>query len=240
LRRLDVAFTLAGVGGGLRDTATAVIDVLRATTVIVRALDAGAHRIIPTLEPEDAIGVRERLGRATILLGGERNAVRIDGFDLDNSPASYTPQRVAGRTIALTTTNGTRALHRVANAGATRTLCAAFSNLDAVVAALAADERAQVLVVCAGTEGALSLEDVLCAGAISSGLVLGDPALVLSDAARVAALLYHGVRSRLPDAVASSEHAQRLAQAGFAADVLAAAQCNTSERVPVYQDGEIA
>jgi len=239
VRRLDIAFTPAGVGEGLHGTATVVIDVLRATTVIVRALDAGAKRIIPTLDPEDAIRVRERLGRDGVLLGGERNAVRIDGFDLDNSPASYTPEIVGGATIAFTTTNGTRALQRVANAGASGVMCAAFANLDAVVDRLARDERAHILIVCAGTDGAVSLEDTLCAGAISAGLVLRDPSVLLSDAGRAAALLYSGVREQLVEAVASGDHAQKLAAMGFAADVVLAAQRNTSNAVPLYSDAEI-
>jgi 2-phosphosulfolactate phosphatase len=238
VRRLDVAFTPAGVGGDLAQTATVVIDVLRATTVIVRALDAGAERIIPTLDPDDALQVRAERG-ADVLLGGERNSVRIAGFDLDNSPASYRPETVGGATIAFTTTNGTRALQRVASAGATRVLCAAFANLDAVVERLASDERAHLLVVCAGTEGAVSLEDTLCAGAIAAGIVLRDPSVVLTDAGRAAALLYNGVRERLVEAVASGEHAQRLASLGFAADVVAAAQRNTSRGVPVYANTEI-
>jgi 2-phosphosulfolactate phosphatase len=213
--------------------------VLRATTVIVRALDAGAKRIIPTLDPEDAIRVRERLGRDGVLLGGERNAVRIDGFDLDNSPASYTPESVGGATIAFTTTNGTRALQRVANAGAPRVICAAFANLAAVVDRLAGDERAHILIVCAGTEGAVSLEDTLCAGAIAAELVVRDPGVTLTDGARAAALLYNGVRERLVEAVASGDHAQKLASMGFAADVVAAAQRNVSTAVPVYSDAEI-
>jgi 2-phosphosulfolactate phosphatase len=239
VRRLDIAFTPAGVGEGLHDTAVVVIDVLRATSVIVRALDAGAKRIIPTLDPDEAIRVRERLGRDGVLLGGERNNVRIDGFDLDNSPASYTPETVGGATIAFTTTNGTRALQRVANAGATNVVCAAFANLDAVVGRLASDARAHLLVVCAGTDGAVSLEDTLCAGGIAAGLVLRDPGVMLTDAGRAAALLYNGVRERLIEAVASGDHAQRLASMGFASDVVAAAQRDTSTGVPVYADGEI-
>jgi len=239
VRRLDVAFTPAAVGDGLHQTATVVIDVLRATTVIVRALEAGARFIIPTLEPEDALRVRDRLGPGHVLLGGERNSVRIDGFDLDNSPASYTPDAVGGATIAFTTTNGTRALQRAANAGASRVLCAAFANLDAVIDQLARDDRAHILVVCAGSEGAVSLEDTLCAGAIAAGLVLRDPGVQLTDAGRAGALLYNGVRERLVEAVASGDHAQRLASMGFAADVVSASQRNTSDRVPMYADGEI-
>jgi 2-phosphosulfolactate phosphatase len=239
VRRLDIALTPAGVGGGLHETATVVIDVLRATSVIVRALDAGAQRIIPTLDPDQAIAVRERLGRTGVLLGGERNNVRIEGFDLDNSPASYAPECVGGATIAFTTTNGTRALQRVASAGAGHVICAAFANLDAVVDRLAGDERAHILIVCAGTEGAVSLEDTLCAGAIAAGLVLRDPSVMLTDAGRAAALLYNGVRERLVEAVASGDHAQKLAGMGFAADVVAAAQRNTSNGVPVYSSGDI-
>jgi 2-phosphosulfolactate phosphatase len=130
-------------------------------------------------------------------------------------------------------------LQRVANAGAERVICAAFANLDAVVERLANDERPHLLVVCAGTDGAVSLEDTLCAGGIAAGLVLRDPGVLLTDAGRAAALLYNGVRERLVEAVASGDHAQRLASMGFAADVVSAAQRNASNGVPVYADGEI-
>ncbi|MFN2461190.1 MAG: 2-phosphosulfolactate phosphatase, partial [Candidatus Velthaea sp.] len=152
IERIDVAVTPATAPIGLRGTIVVVIDVLRATTTIIRALEAGAASVVPCLEPEDAVGLRNRVGRERVLLGGERDSRKIIGFDLDNSPASYTPDVVGGKTIAFTTTNGTRALQRVGHAGAAGVFCGAFVNRRAAVAALAAADAHEALLVCAADD----------------------------------------------------------------------------------------
>lgn len=239
IHRIDVAVTPVGVAIGLRGIAVVVIDVLRATTTIVRALEAGAAAVIPVLEPEDATAVRSRIGRDRVLLGGERDAQKIIGFDLDNSPASYTPEVVANKTIAFTTSNGTRALQRVGHSGAATVLCAALVNRNAVVKALENTHATEGLLVCAGQDGAFSFEDFLCAGAIASAFLERRPEAELSDAARAAAVMFRGASPRLADAVASGTHAQMLADKGFGEDILACADIDTSEFVPIYRDGEI-
>jgi 2-phosphosulfolactate phosphatase len=239
IERIDVAVTPASVQAGLRGIAVVVIDVLRATTTVVRALENGASAIIPCLEPDDAIAVRARIGRDRVLLGGERGNTRISGFDLDNSPASYGPDVVDGKTIAFTTTNGTRALQRVGHAGATAVFCGALTNRAAVVAALLASDAREALLVCAGHEGEFSLEDYICAGAIVNGVMHAAPEITVSDAARAAALVYRAGEPRLADAIASGEHAASLVAKGFHADILTAASIDTSTILPVYRDGEL-
>jgi 2-phosphosulfolactate phosphatase len=140
-----------------------VIDVLRATTVITTALAAGARRVIPCLEVDEARQIAARLPKNEVLLGGERHGLPIEGFDLGNSPADYTAERVAGRTLVFTTTNGTQAMRQCHQAR--RVLIGAFVNLRAVVAALTESESVHLL--CAGTNGAITREDVLLAGAIT-------------------------------------------------------------------------
>ena len=238
IERIDVAIIPAAATTSLRDVAIVIIDVLRATTTIVRAFEAGALAIVPCLEPDEAIAVRNRIGRDRVLLAGERDAHRIPGFDLDNSPASFTRDIVSGKTIAFTTTNGTRALQRLGHAGAPVVLCAALTNRRAVVDALRTIDAREALLVCAGTEGAFSLEDFLCAGAIAAAYARDGDA-VLSDAARAAALTYHACAGQLASAVASGENAQRLAAEGFRDDILAAAQLDVSAITPAYRDGEI-
>jgi 2-phosphosulfolactate phosphatase len=142
-----------------------VIDVLRATTTMVHALAAGARAVVPCGEIEQARQLAQRLG-AGALLAGERGGLPIPGFDLGNSPAEFTPSRVEGKTIVFTTTNGTRALLRCA--GAECILLAAFVNFSAVCAELASCEK--VAIVCAGTDGHVTREDVLLAGAIVDDL----------------------------------------------------------------------
>jgi 2-phosphosulfolactate phosphatase len=144
-----------------------VIDVLRASTTIVTALAQGATAVRPVAGVNDARSLAARLGAAAIL-GGERGGVRIAGFELGNSPAEYTADRVAGRTVVITTTNGTAAI--AACGTAREVLMGAIVNRTAVAAAArrlaAAAGSGHVHLVCAGTDGAVSAEDVLAAGAI--------------------------------------------------------------------------
>jgi 2-phosphosulfolactate phosphatase len=143
----------------LGDTAV-VIDVLRASTTIAYALAAGAREVIPCLEIADALAAAKPFATEERILGGERLGARIEGFDLGNSPEEYSPQRVAGKTVIFTTTNGTRAILRVQ--AARDILIASFVNASAVVQALLDRERIHIL--CAGTAGRMSEDDILLAG----------------------------------------------------------------------------
>ena len=218
----------------VRGAHVAVVDVLRATTTIAMALANGAAGVIPVAEPEDAIALGNRLGRDRVLLCGEREAMRIAGFDLDNSPASFTEAALAGKTVLITTTNGTRALHAVANAASVRT--AALVNRTAVADALA-HEDGDVVIVCAGDANGFALEDALGAGALVDTLLtlIGD--VELCDGARAAALLYRAVADRLADAVASADHAQALAKKGFARRRDALRRARHADVVPTLRDG---
>ncbi len=140
-----------------------VLDILRASTTIVHALASGAKAVLPVGEVDEARHRASGLPAGSVLLGGERDGLLIDGFDLDNNPLAYTSEAVANKTIVFTTSNGTRALLRAAEAD--RILIGAFVNLQAVVNTLVADTR-PIHLICAGTMGRVSLEDVLCAGGI--------------------------------------------------------------------------
>ncbi|GAC1578553.1 MAG: 2-phosphosulfolactate phosphatase family protein [Candidatus Elarobacter sp.] len=218
----------------VREAHVAVVDVLRATTTIAIALANGAAGVIPVAEPDEAIALAHRLGRDRVLLCGERNAVRIDGFDLDNSPASFAPTVVAGKTLLITTTNGTRALKAVAGAASVR--AAALVNRTAVADALAREEG-DIVIACAGDYGKFALEDAIGAGALVDVLLTLVSEVELRDGARAATLLYRAVAGRLPDAVASADHAQVLAAKGFARDVTRCAALDTLGVVPTLRDG---
>ncbi|TWT31727.1 2-phosphosulfolactate phosphatase [Blastopirellula retiformator] len=170
----------------LAGSTTVVIDVLRATTTIVHMLAAGADHVVPCISIEDAKEKGAAIEGA--ILGGERGGVRIDGFDLGNSPSEYSPDVVGGHTIVFTTTNGTKAMQRCQRAG--RILIGAFVNLTAVCRELSGAE--QVHLVCAGTAGEVTREDVLLAGAIvdlmgtTSDWQLNDAAQIALDAWRAA------------------------------------------------------
>jgi 2-phosphosulfolactate phosphatase len=155
--RVDVAFTPDESGTAPTGI---VIDVIRATSTICQALEAGYERVLCTAEVEEARALRGELGEG--VLGGERDAVRIPGFDLGNSPREY--EEPAGSTLILSTTNGTRAIVTAA-ARCERVLVASLLNLDAVLEeARSAGEDA--IVVCAGVQGTLALDDAYVAGRI--------------------------------------------------------------------------
>jgi 2-phosphosulfolactate phosphatase len=233
-RSIEVLLAPPWPAESVRDAHVAVVDVLRATTTIAIALANGAEGAIPVAEPGDAIALGNRLGRDRVLLCGERNAVRIEGFDLDNSPASFTPQMVAGKTLIITTTNGTRALKGVSGAASVR--AAGLVNRTAVADALA-HEGGDVVIVCAGDYGKFALEDAIGAGAIVDTLLTLVSDVELRDGARAATLLYRSVANRLSDAVASADHAQVLATKGFARDVTRCAAVDTVDVVPILRDG---
>lgn len=218
----------------LRQANVAVIDVLRATSTIATALANGADGVIPVEDTEEAVALGQRLGRERVLFCGERDGVRIPGFDLDNSPASFVPHAVAGKTLLMTTSNGTRALRAVAGAATVR--AAAMVNRTAVADALAA-ESGDIVIVCAGDNGVFALEDALGAGALIDTLLTLVSDVELHDGARAATLLYRCVADRLADAVASSDHAQHLAQIGFGADLTRCAALDTLDVVPTLRDG---
>ncbi len=142
-----------------------IIDVLRASTTIITALAHGAERVRPVLAIDEA---RSLAAGAGALLGGERGGRKIAGFDLGNSPLEYTRERVGGRAIVITTTNGTAALHACSDAA--EVLVGAIVNRSAVAAAARSLARQRgatdIHLVCAGTDGAVTEEDVLAAGAI--------------------------------------------------------------------------
>ena len=137
-----------------------VIDVLRASTTIIHALAAGAKCVIPCLEVEEAKTLAAKFPRDAIVLGGERAGVKIEGFDLGNSPREYDAKAVGGKTVLFTTTNGTKAMN--ACKLAKRVLIGGFVNMHAVLLATASDSKIHLL--CAGTNGQITREDVLCAG----------------------------------------------------------------------------
>ncbi|HZW29509.1 MAG TPA: 2-phosphosulfolactate phosphatase [Isosphaeraceae bacterium] len=155
--------------GALRGGVAVVVDVLRATTVMVHALAAGCTAVIPCGTIEEAQRVAAGFPPGTALLGGERGGLPIPGFDLGNSPGEFTRAVCDSKTLVMTTTNGTRAI--LASLESERVYIASFANLRATSAELAVqflkkDHGHPVHIVCSGTEGHISLEDSLLAGAL--------------------------------------------------------------------------
>lgn len=213
-----------------------VLDVLRATSTIVEALSAGAKAIYPVASIDDALHLAKTFGRGEVLLCGERRCVPIEGFDLGNSPAEFTPDRVAGKTLVMTTTNGTHAMTLAA--GATRVLIGSIMNLDAVVEALV-DTEADPVFICSGRERFFAMEDAVCAGAMAARLFETRPGeWTLNDGARAAIALADrfGLDEELFRSVAAGK---LLLAAGLEADLAACTDRNRHRLVPVLQDRHI-
>ena len=218
----------------LRGRVTVVIDVLRATTTIIHAIANGAECVVPCLEVDEARRAAEKIGPAA-LLGGERGGTRIDGFDLGNSPAEYVAERVAGRTIVFTTTNGTRAMLHCRLAA--RVLIGSFVNRAAVVAAVKSSP--EVDIVCAGTDGVMTREDVLLAGAFVDAIVASAaPGMETNDEAQIARDAWLAVARRLADGASladelrDSRGGRNLVELGYAADIALAAHVDRFSIVP--------
>lgn len=231
--RVDVLTTPAGVTPAAIETATVMIDVFRASTTITTALDSGARCVLPVADVEQAVRLAEPYGEDEVLLGGERDSLRIEGFDLGNSPAEYSGETVSGKVIVFTTTNGTAALSAIA--GARRVLIGCFLNLAAVSAALAGETA--ITVVCAGNGGRLSLEDFACAGALVARLV--PRATQLGDGALAARAVWRNMGRYLSRNLLATEHASRLRLLGFAADLEFALRIDSIPVVPQLIEGRI-
>jgi len=161
-----------------------VIDLLRATSTICQALASGAREVVPFLEIDDALAAAKSADRAYIVLGGERQGGKIPGFDVGNSPAEYTSQIVGGKRVFITTTNGTRAMHHARLAS--RVVLGCFLNLSAVVASI--KDEPSIDVLCAGTDGRETDEDILAAGAIVHALSCAEGAPSIREISESAAM----------------------------------------------------
>jgi 2-phosphosulfolactate phosphatase len=188
--KVDVAFTPAEAGAA---HVAVVVDVMRATSTIAQALAAGYHRVLCCREIEQARGLRAELGDEAVL-GGERNAVVIEGFELGASPRDYLEPRA--ETAIMTTTNGTRAILTAASSSELVVL-GSLLNLDAVAAAARAPGK-DVTIVCAGFQGAFAIDDAYCAGRIVE-LLDGEPtdaAVASVVLARAFPTAWEGVNAR--------------------------------------------
>lgn len=220
----------------LKGGTAVVVDVLRASTSMLAALEAGALRILPAATEAEARALASRLPRRVVLLCGEREGVRIEGFDRGNSPLEYTAERVSGRTLVYCTTNGTPALRRAARK-AREVLVACFRNLGAVAEELASRPAPHVI-VCAGRQGRVSLDDALCAGHLALRL-RGAGADRLCDGARTALSLAECLGPPTPELVARAAGGRALIELGFQRDVAFCAEMDRSGVVPVLSDGAV-
>jgi 2-phosphosulfolactate phosphatase len=211
-----------------------VIDAIRASVTIAVALSRGARAIVPALSASDARAraaqLRGTMPAGSVLLGGERGGVRIEGFDLDNSPASYTRERVEGKTIVFTTSNGTAGLLLASKAA--RVLVASFVNLSAIVASVAsvASTTRPVHVLCCGTRSDISLDDVLVAGALVQRLVALGREATSDDGPQLAQRAYEQACAQGKDGVHEAMRASRGGRNLVVLGRMGACQCLMRQR----------
>lgn len=236
--KLDVLLTPGElVPSEIAGRTVVVLDILRASSTIVEALAAGARTLYPVSTIEEAIGLAKTLGRDEVLLVGERKALPIEGFDLGNSPREFTAQTVGGKTVVMSTTNGTIAI--TAAAGGARVVVGAWLNFQAVVDDLVRAQAEPVL-LCAGRSGAFGLEDVVCAGHIAAAVMKALPEVEweLNDGAVAAVAL----GKEFPDPATLfplTAAGRNLVEAGLGDDLPFCAHTDLRDVLPVLEGRQI-
>lgn len=226
MRQSRIVFTADSARSeDVRGTICVVIDVLRASTTIITALANGCPAVYPTETPEQAREIARKRG---CLLGGERDNRKIEGFDFGNSPLDYAPDKIKGRPIAFTTTNGTRAIRACAASDAL--VVASFINGPAS-AGLLNEVKKDIFIVCAGSRGKPSLEDTVCGGMLLEAL----DAPASADVEKAISLwkAHRGNLAAMMEVV--SEHGRDLAADGFEADIDFAAEVGRFDVVAIRE-----
>lgn len=235
--KYDVVATAGRVGEkSVAGKTVVVLDILRATSTIVTALCSGCREIIPVETIAEAMDAVQK--QPDVLLGGERDSLTISGFDLGNSPLEYTKENVAGKTVVITTTNGTRAIRRAVQ-GKGDVLIGSLLNAGAVAEAALVKGK-ETVIVCAGTRGEFSLEDIVAAGIIIKELEeKSGERMPGSDLAVAARRLGEVYATKPLQALYDSLHGQKLAAMGLAKDLEWCARLNSFKLVPTCINGRI-
>lgn len=238
--RVDVFFGVPSMqSASVQGRFVAVIDVLRASTVVAVALANGARALVPLESSDDVIMRSKSFDRSEVRLAGERKMNAIPGFDHGNSPREFTREAVEGKTVLFTTTNGTGAF--LAVQGARDVVVASYVNFSAVLTMMRAAVRSDtdVAIVCAGREKEFALEDAGCAGRFVRQLATRTPELEMNDGARAAELIAKRYGDRIDQLFADSAHGRALKEAGYAEDLVMSAQLDSHPILPIYQDRQI-
>ncbi len=215
---------------------TVVIDVLRATSVIVTALNNGAKEIIPVGSIDFAMKISSNTNGGQTLLCGERNTKMIEGFSLGNSPSEYSKEAVAGKSIILFTTNGSKAIVKAKYSE--NLFIASFNNLSSIAKHLISLNK-DIEILCAGTEGMFCIEDTVCAGKLISEMEESNPDLGITDSAKASIVMSKQFGKNLKKMLRDCEHGLKLIENGFDKDIDSCSQLSDMPVVPVYKGGEI-
>jgi len=221
----------------LSNKVVVVIDVLRATSVMVHGMSQGALEIFPVLTVEEAFQLVKTFPPGTTLLGGEKDTRRIKGFDLGNSPREYISEKVKGKRLILRTTNGTKVFHLVSSGR--EIMVGSFFNIG-TVAQRCLELDKDLFLFPSGDEGNFSLEDTVCGGMLID-LILkkGERGVILTDASRAAHILYKRFETNLLEAFHLSNHGKKLIHSGLEDDLLYCARTDITHLVPIFREGVI-
>lgn len=228
-RNLEVCLTPALLHlHDIKDSIVVVIDIFRATSSICYGIDNGAEAIIPVATIEAC----KSYSHSDFLLAAERNGEVVEGFDFGNSPFSYTTEKVAGKTIVLTTTNGTHAINM--SRGANKIVIGSFLNLEALCNWIKTQPN-NVLLLCSGWKDKVNLEDTLFAGGVVHHLK--NEAYNLDDAGIASEDLYVMAKDDLRTYLKKTSHSERLKKLGIEEDIKFCLNLNVTKSIPVL-DGE--
>jgi 2-phosphosulfolactate phosphatase len=229
--RIDLVFTHQELQFTDKAEKTGVsIDVLRATSTIVAAFDNGCASFTPITSVDEARERAKKYQPGAILLGGAKQGLRPQGFDLGNSPLDYVEDVVKGKHILFSSSNGTQSMHGLK--GAAEILLASFLNTEAVSRVILSTGR-DCLIACSGDFGRFALGDTVCGGMIISQLLAGTKTEIrLSDAAAVALMVFQAHAHDIRGMLHASEWGQHLTQLNLSADIDFCAKVDVSDAVP--------
>ena len=219
----------------LENKIAVVIDMFRATSVIVTALNNGCEEVIPFLTIEETLESSEELNREEYILGGERRAVKIYGFYLSNSPLEYTKEVVEDKKVLITTTNGTRTLTK--SNSAKRIIIAAMINAKAVADKLL-EINEDVVIINAGTNGNFSMDDYICSGYIINEMLKVDNQIELTDISKTANMIYEN-NSDIISYVKEATHYSVMKSLELDNDIEYCIKKSIVNNIPEYKDGKI-
>ncbi|NOU97686.1 2-phosphosulfolactate phosphatase [Paenibacillus sp. LMG 31456] len=214
-----------------------VIDVLRATSTMLTALAHGCRAIIPV----ETVLQAKQLQQPGYLLGGERACKKIPGFDYGNSPFEYMDDKITGKHLIMTTTNGTRAIQKSLKAS---TIIAASLLNGKACAKEAAALRRDIVILCSGTQDIYSLEDGICAGQLIEELQdillsTGGIEPEINDLGLSMLYAYRQVQGNMTQALLNCSNGKRLSKLGFTDDIIYCSRLNLIDLVPIIQDGKL-
>jgi 2-phosphosulfolactate phosphatase len=217
------------IGIDLKGSTVVVIDVLRGSSTIIYALKHGANRVFPAAEIEEARAVADEWPTGEYLLCAERNGIKVDGFNLGNSPFEYDPSVVAGKDIIYSSTNCSKAL--IASSLADRVLIGTFNNNSAVVDAIETPGR--IFLLCAGKMGRFAIEDAVCAGMFVNELLKQRRhEAAFNDGSRTARILFDYYHRDILALLKECSHGSYLSSIGHGKDLELAAMVDSERIVP--------